>query len=59
MIGAPLHPDERERLDQTLRPAWESLGAPGGKNVWAEGCAMSLEKAIQFSLEEPGAAIAR
>ena len=59
VIGAPLHPDERERLDQRLRPAWEALGEREGKRVWAEGGAMSLEKAIQFSLEEPGAASAR
>jgi predicted ATPase/DNA-binding winged helix-turn-helix (wHTH) protein len=57
MIGAPLPPAERERLDQTLRAAWESLSEAEGQSVWAEGCAMSLEKAIEYSLEEPGAAI--
>jgi hypothetical protein len=59
MIGAPLPPAERERLDHTLRAAWEGLSEAEGKNVWAEGCGMSLERAIQFSLEEPGSTIGR
>ena len=56
MIGAPLPPAEQLRLDQTLLSAWETLSEPEGKGVWAEGFAMSLEKAIQYSLEEPGSA---
>jgi predicted ATPase/DNA-binding winged helix-turn-helix (wHTH) protein len=59
IIGAPLHPDEQQRLDQALRPAWESFSESEGKSAWAEGFAMSLEKAIQFSLEEPGSATSR
>jgi predicted ATPase/DNA-binding winged helix-turn-helix (wHTH) protein len=57
MISAPLPPAEQLRLDQTLLPAWETLSEPEGKCVWAEGFAMSLEKAIQYSLEEPDSAI--
>jgi predicted ATPase/DNA-binding winged helix-turn-helix (wHTH) protein len=53
-IGAPLHPADRQKLDQALRPAWEAFSATDGQGVWAEGYTMSLEKAIQFSLEEPG-----
>jgi len=59
MISAPLPPAEQLRLDQTLLPAWETLGEPEGKSVWAEGFAMSLEKAIQYFLEEPDSAISK
>ncbi len=57
LISAPLSQAEQFKLDQTLLPAWKSLSEPEGKDAWAEGSAMSLEKAIQYSLEEPGAAI--
>jgi len=59
MISAPLPPAEQLRLDQTLLPAWETLSESEGKGVWAEGFAMSLEKAIQYSLEEPDSAISK
>jgi len=52
-IGSPLHQAERSKLDQTLLPAWESLRETQGKRAWTEGAAMSLEKAIEYSLEEP------
>ncbi|HSU61928.1 MAG TPA: tetratricopeptide repeat protein [Bryobacteraceae bacterium] len=55
-IGAALHPDERSKMDETLLPAWQALSEEEGKRVWAEGYAMSLESAIQYSLGEPGAA---
>jgi predicted ATPase/DNA-binding winged helix-turn-helix (wHTH) protein len=57
LIGAPLHQAEQSKLDQTLLPAWESLSEVDGKRVWAEGSAMSLERAIQYSLEKPESAI--
>jgi predicted ATPase/DNA-binding winged helix-turn-helix (wHTH) protein len=57
LISAPLHQAEQSKLDQTLLPAWESLNEAKGKRAWAEGSAMSLEKAIQYSLEEPESAI--
>jgi len=57
MISAPLPPAEQLRLDQTLLPAWGKLSEPEGKGVWAEGFAMSLEKAIQYSLEGLDSAI--
>lgn len=56
LISAPLPPTEQLKLDQTLLPAWEALSDPQGKSTWAEGFAMSLEKAVQFSLEEPSSA---
>jgi predicted ATPase len=57
LISAPLPPAEQLRLDQTLLPAWKTFSEQEGKRVWAEGFAMTLEKAIQYSLGEPGAAI--
>ena len=56
-IGAPLHQTEQFRLDQTLLHAWKSLSDDEGKRAWAEGFAMNLEAAIQYSLAELGAAI--
>ncbi len=52
LISTPLHQAEQFKLDQTLLPAWESLGAAEGKRAWAEGSTMSVEKAIQYSLKE-------
>jgi tetratricopeptide (TPR) repeat protein len=57
LISAPLHLAEQSKLDQTLRPAWNSLTDAEGKRAWAEGSAMNLEEAIQYSLEEPESAI--
>jgi tetratricopeptide (TPR) repeat protein len=54
LISAPLPQAEQSKLDRTLLPAWKSLSEPEGKGAWAEGSAMSLEKAMQYSLEEPG-----
>ncbi|MGH9695659.1 MAG: tetratricopeptide repeat protein, partial [Bryobacteraceae bacterium] len=56
-IGAPRQQTEQFKLDQTLLPAWKSLSDEEGKRAWAEGSAMSLEAAIQYSLGELGAAI--
>jgi predicted ATPase/DNA-binding winged helix-turn-helix (wHTH) protein len=52
LIGARLPHAEQFKLDQALLPAWESLGEAEGASAWAEGSAMSLEKVIQYSLEE-------
>jgi hypothetical protein len=54
LISAPLPQAEQSKLDRTLLPAWKSLSEPEGKGAWAEGSAMSLEKAMRYSLEEPG-----
>lgn len=53
LISAPLPQAEQLKLDRTLLPAWESLTGPEGNSAWAEGSAMDLEEAIQYSLEEP------
>jgi tetratricopeptide (TPR) repeat protein len=53
LISAPLPQAEQAKLDQTLIPAWRSLSGADGTGAWAEGFGMSLEKAIQYSLEEP------
>jgi predicted ATPase/DNA-binding winged helix-turn-helix (wHTH) protein len=52
LISARLPQAEQSKLNQTLLLAWESLSDAEGKHAWAEGSAMSLEKAIQYSLEE-------
>jgi predicted ATPase/DNA-binding winged helix-turn-helix (wHTH) protein len=57
LISAPLRQAEQAKLDQTLLPAWKSLSEAEGKRAWTEGSAMSMEKAIQYSLEEPESAI--
>ncbi len=57
LISAPLHQAEQSKLDQTLQPAWKSLGETEGKRAWAEGSEMSVERAIQYSLEERESAI--
>ena len=57
LISAPLHQAEQSKLDQTLLPAWESLTEAEGKRAWTQGSAMSLQEAIQYSLEEPDSAI--
>src|SRR5262249_37314993 len=53
LISAPLYQAEQSKLNLKLLPAWESLSGSEGNAVWAEGAAMDLEKAIQYSLEEP------
>jgi tetratricopeptide (TPR) repeat protein len=57
LISAPLPQAEQAKLDQTLQPAWQVLSEREGKRAWSEGSAMSLEKAVQYSLEEPSPAI--
>ena len=56
-ISAPLPPTEQAEFEMLILPAWESLGDLEGKNAWATGSAMSMEKAIQYSLEEPESTI--
>jgi len=56
-LGAPLTPADQAKLDESLSSAWRSLPGLKGKQAWAEGSAMSVETAIQYSLEDPAAAI--
>lgn len=51
-ISAPLTPAEQSRLDQRLVPAWEALGESKGDAAWAKGWEMSLENAVEYSLED-------
>jgi tetratricopeptide (TPR) repeat protein len=51
LISSPLPEAEQLKLDRMLLPAWNSLGEPAGRRAWEEGFAMSMERAIQFSLE--------
>jgi predicted ATPase/DNA-binding winged helix-turn-helix (wHTH) protein len=51
-ISAPLPQGEQAKLDATLRSAWESLGEHDGKAAWSQGSGMSLEAAVQYSLQE-------
>jgi tetratricopeptide (TPR) repeat protein len=53
VIGAPLPQAEQTRLDQTLLAAWDSLTDVEGSEAWSQGSAMSVEKAIEYSLDEP------
>jgi predicted ATPase/DNA-binding winged helix-turn-helix (wHTH) protein len=53
LIGAPLPPAEQSKLDQALRPAWDSLTEEAAHGAWAEGYAMSVEKIVRYCLAEP------
>ena len=52
LIGAPLPPAEQLKLEQTLKPATEALGENASHNAWLEGSAMTLERTIEYCLEE-------
>jgi hypothetical protein len=56
-IGAPLSQAEQFKLDRTLLPAWESLSHSEGKGAWERGSSMSMDDAVEYSLEESGSAI--
>ena len=57
LISAPLPQAEQSKLEQNLSSAWKALGEAEGKRAWAEGSALSIESAIQYSLEELQSAI--
>jgi predicted ATPase/DNA-binding winged helix-turn-helix (wHTH) protein len=57
LISAPLPQAEQSKLEQTLSSAWASLSETEGKDAWAEGSAMSIERAIHCSLHEPQSTI--
>jgi predicted ATPase/DNA-binding winged helix-turn-helix (wHTH) protein len=58
LISAPLPQAEQVKLDRTLLAAWQSLSERDGKDAWSEGSAMSLERAIEYSMEDPDPATA-
>ena len=51
VIGASLTQAEQQQLDEILGPAWKALQESHAKDAWAEGLGMSVETAIQYSLE--------
>lgn len=51
-ISAPLPLAEQSKLDQVLSSAWDSLGNAEGKAAWAEGSAIGIERAIEYSLKQ-------
>lgn len=53
VIGVTLTDAEQQKLDRALTLAWAELGKSRGEKAWAEGTAMSFEKAIEYSLEQP------
>jgi len=57
LISAPLPQAEQLKLDQALLRAWKLLTEPEGRDAWAEGSVMSVEKAIRYSLDEPSSVI--
>jgi tetratricopeptide (TPR) repeat protein len=57
LIGAPLPQAEQFKLDQTLLPAWKLLSGSEGKDAWAKGSSMYLEKSVHYCLEEPNSII--
>ena len=52
LIGARLPQAEQVKLDEDLSSAWSLLGEANGKRAWAEGSALSIDTAIQYSLQE-------
>ena len=55
VIGAQLTQAEQSKLESALRQAWESVSEDEGREAWERGAALSLERAIQYSMEEPAA----
>ena len=53
VICAYLPPPEQTKLNQKLDPAWEALPRDEGTRAWSEGSTMGLDRAVQYSLEDP------
>jgi hypothetical protein len=51
-FGISLHPAERVSHDQAMAAVRTGLGEAGFVAAWAEGRALSLEKAVALALEE-------
>jgi tetratricopeptide (TPR) repeat protein len=56
VIGAPLPQAEQRKLDEKLAVAWEALTDDEAQRAWADGSAMNVEKAIQYSFDQPRSA---
>lgn len=58
VIGAPLQQAEQSKLAQNLSSAWKSINKEEGEAAWAQGFAMSPERAVQYCAQEPHSPIA-
>jgi predicted ATPase/class 3 adenylate cyclase len=54
VIGALLSPNQREEYDGKIAEARAALGEDAFVAAWTEGCAMSMEQAIEYALQELG-----
>jgi len=52
LIGAPLSPAEKAKLDRILEAARQSFGEDAIALALAEGRAMSLDRATTYALED-------
>ena len=50
-IGSPLMPSDRERMDERLRKARQTLGKREASHALAEGKSLGLEQAVRYGLE--------
>ncbi|HYR51653.1 MAG TPA: protein kinase [Candidatus Dormibacteraeota bacterium] len=58
MLGSPLMPADRQRLDSRLREARQGLGKQVATRAFIEGRGFSFERALQYGLaEESGASL--
>jgi non-specific serine/threonine protein kinase len=51
-IGSPLPPSEREEYDRQVAAVREAMGKETFAPAWAQGRAMTLEQAIEYTLEK-------
>ncbi len=53
LISSRLPQAEQSRLEAKLAAAWKSLKEAEGKRAWADGGAMSIDDAIEYSMQAP------
>jgi hypothetical protein len=51
-IGAPLPPGGLQKQAQEIAAAREALGANAFTGAWEEGCAMTMDQAIECALDQ-------
>jgi hypothetical protein len=54
-IGAPLPPVDRPAHERSVAAVRAALGTAPFAAVWAEGRAMTLQQAVAYAIDEPGA----
>lgn len=52
-LGIVQSPVARARVEEILKPAWQVLEPETANETWAEGQAMTWEKAVSYALEKP------